>query len=200
MKRRVFTIGFAAVLLVLALGAGGLYAYDSSRSDVIARGVSAGGVDVGGLSAARARDVLRRSLGPKLGEGVFLRFQDRGWKVRAADIDARLGVDRMVREALQKSREGSFLGRAVRDLRGDKVRASVPLRVAHSHAKLYALIGKVTKQIDRPAVSATINPNGVALNVTPSHNGIAVQKRFLAARILRQLRAPTSHHFAFVPT
>jgi len=36
MKKRVFIIGFAAVLLVLAVGAGGLYAYDSSRSDVIA--------------------------------------------------------------------------------------------------------------------------------------------------------------------
>jgi lipoprotein-anchoring transpeptidase ErfK/SrfK len=200
MKTRIFTIGFAAVLLVLAAGAGGLYAYDSSRSDVIARGISAGGVDVGGLGAARARDVLERSLGPKLKQGVFLRWHDRGWQLRSADIDARLGVNRMVREALRRSREGSFLGRAVRDLRGDKVRASVPLRIAHSRAKLYAFIGTVAKQIDQPAVSATINPTGIALNVTPSHEGIAVQKRFLAARILRQLRDPNSHHFAFVPT
>ena len=54
MKTRVLTIGFAAVVLVLAAGAGGLYAYDSSRSDMIAKGITAGGVDVGGLSAARA--------------------------------------------------------------------------------------------------------------------------------------------------
>jgi len=200
MKKRIFTIGFAAVLLVLAAGAGGLYAYDSSRSDVIARGVTAGGVDVGGLSAARARDVLRRSLGPKLDQGVFLRWHAHGWKLRAADIDARLGVQRMVREALRRSRRGSFLGRAVRDLRGDKVRASVPLRVAHSRTKLYAFIDSVAKRIDRPAVSATINPNGYALNVTPSHTGLAVQKKFLAVRILRQLRDPSSPHFAFVPT
>src|SRR5213076_3483221 len=105
MKTRVLTIGLAAILLVLAVGAGGLYAYDSSRSDVIARGITAGGVDVGGLSAARARDVLRRSLGPKLGEGVILRWGGRRWTLSAADIDARLGVDRMVREALQRSRE-----------------------------------------------------------------------------------------------
>jgi lipoprotein-anchoring transpeptidase ErfK/SrfK len=200
MKKRVFTIGLLAVLLVLAAGAGGLYAYDSSRSDVIARGVTAGGVDVGELSAARARDVLERSLGPKLEQGVFVRWHEHGWKLRAADVDARLGVNRMVREALRRSREGSFLGRAVRDLRGDKVRASVPLRVAHSRAKLYAFIGTVAKEINRPAVSATINPTGYALNVTPSHTGIAVQKRFLAARILRQLRDPASHHFALVPT
>src|SRR5438094_8685694 len=103
MKKRIFTIGFAAVLLVLAAGAGGLYAYDSSRSDVIARGITAGGVDIGGLSAARARDVLERSLGPKLRQGVFVRGQGQGWKLSAASVDARLGVKRMGREALRRS-------------------------------------------------------------------------------------------------
>jgi lipoprotein-anchoring transpeptidase ErfK/SrfK len=200
MKLRVLTIGSAVVLLVLAAGAGGLYAYDSSRSDVIAKGITAGGVDVGGLSAARARDVLRRSLGPKLGQGVVLRRGTRHWTLPAADIDARLGVDRMVREALQRSREGNFLGRAVRDLRGDKVQAAVPLRIANSRRKLYGFVDVVAKEIDRPAVSATINPTGYSLNVTPSHEGIAVQKRFLAARILRQLRDPSSPHAAEIPT
>jgi lipoprotein-anchoring transpeptidase ErfK/SrfK len=200
MRTRVLTIGLVAIVLVLAAGAGGLYAYDSSRSDIIARGITAGGVDVGGLSAARARDVLERSLGPKLKEGVFIRWRNDGWRLQATDVDARLGVDRMVREALRRSREGSFLGRAVRDLRGGEVRASVPLRVAHSRAKLYEFIDEVARDIDKPAVSATISPTGDSLNVTPSHEGLAVQKRFLAARILRQLRDPGSHHFAFVPT
>ena len=159
MKTRVLTIGSAAVLLVLAAGAGGLYAYDSSRSDVIAKGITAGGVDVGGLSAARARDVLQRSLGPKLGQGVVLRWGGRHWTLPAADIDARLGVGRMVRETLQRSREGSFLARAVRDLRGSKVRAAVPLRVANSRQKLYGFIGVIAREIDRPAASATTARN-----------------------------------------
>jgi lipoprotein-anchoring transpeptidase ErfK/SrfK len=200
MKKRVFVIGTATVLLVLAAGAGGLYAYDSSRSDVIAKGITAGGVDVGGLNATRARDVLQRSLGPKLGQGVALRWGDQHWTLSAANIDARLGVDRMVREALKRSREGSFLDRAVRDLRGEKVQAAVPMRIAHSRQKLYGFIDVIAKEIDKPAVSATINPNGYSLNVTASHEGIAVQKRFLAARILRQLRDPTSTHVAVIPT
>jgi lipoprotein-anchoring transpeptidase ErfK/SrfK len=200
MRRRVLAIGIAAILLVLAAGAGGLYAYDSSRSDIIARGITAGGVDVGGLSAARARDVLERSLGPKLEQGVFLRWHNRGWRLHAADVDARLGVDRMIREALNRSRQGTFLGRAVRDLRGEKVRASVPLRIAHSRAKLYGVINAIARQIDKPAVSATLTPSADSLDVTPSHEGVAVQKRFLAARVLRQLRDPASPHFAIVPT
>jgi len=199
MKKRVLIIGSAVVLLALAAGAGGLYAYDSSRSDVIAKGVTAGGVDVGGLSAARARDVLQRSLGPKLGQGVVIKWHARGWTLRDSDIDAKLGVDRMVREALAKSRSGTFLGRAVRDLRGDKVQAAVPLRVAHSRAKLYAFIDSVAAQVDDPAVSASINPDGVSLNVTSAHEGVAVQKRFLATRILRALRNPTISNAVEVP-
>ena len=200
MKKRILVIGLAVVLLVLAAGAGGLYAYDSSRSDVIAQGVTAGGVDVGGLSAARARDVLRRSLGPKLDSSVVLLARDRRWSLSPASIDARLGVDRMVREALAKSRQGSFFSRAVRDLRGEKVDASVPLRVAHSRAKLYGFVGVVAKQIDRPAVDATIEPSGTSLSWTPSRDGIAVQRRFLAARVLRMLRDPNAQHVASIPT
>jgi L,D-transpeptidase-like protein/putative peptidoglycan binding protein len=199
MKKRILIIGSATVLLVLAAGAGALYAYDSSRSDVIAKGITAGGVDVGGLNAARARDVLERSLGPKLGEGVVVRWHSRGWTLRDSDIDAKLGVDRMVREALQRSRSGSFLGRAVRDLRGDSVRAAVPLRVAHSREKLYAFIDSVAGQINRPSVSATIDPDGISLNVTPAQEGLAVQKRFLAARVLRELRNPSSSSVVEVP-
>jgi hypothetical protein len=157
-------------------------------------------VDVGGLSATRARDVLRRSLGPKLNSSVVLLSHDRRWTLSPASIDARLGIDRMVREALAQSRQGNFLGRAMRDLRGEKVNASVPLRIAHSREKLYGFIGGVAKQIDQPAVDATVEPSGLALNWTPSHDGVAVQRRFLAARIMRMLRDPNARHVALIPT
>src|SRR5438045_8960877 len=97
MKKRIFTIGFAAVLLVLAAGAGGLYAYDSSRSDVIARGITAGGVDIGGLSAARARGGVERSLGPEPSQGRFLRWQGQGRELSAGGRDPGPGGNRMGR-------------------------------------------------------------------------------------------------------
>jgi hypothetical protein len=106
----------------------------------------------------------------------------------------------MVREALAQSRQGNFLGRAMRDLRGDKVRASVPLRVAHSRAKLYAFVDRVAKEIHKSPVDATIQPAAASLDWTPSHDGVAVQKRFLAARILRMLRDVNARHVALIPT
>jgi lipoprotein-anchoring transpeptidase ErfK/SrfK len=155
---------------------------------------------VGGLSAGRARDVLERSLGTKLGQGVVVKWRDRGWALPAGDIDARLGVDRMLREALRRSRHGNFLGRVLRDLRGGKVRAQLPVRVAYSREKLHSFIGRIAEQIDRKPVSAAIHPNGISLNFTPSREGRAVQRRWLAIRILRELRSPDSRQLAVVPT
>jgi L,D-transpeptidase catalytic domain/Putative peptidoglycan binding domain len=200
MKKRILLIGLGAVLVVLILGAGGLYAYDSSRSDVIARGITAGGVDVGGLSAARARDVLERSLGPRIGAGVVVKWRDRGGILRASDIDAHLNVERMVNEALERSRKGNFFSRAFRDLRGKKIEASIRMRVAYSPAKLRRFIDGIEKQIERKPVSAEIHPTGASLNWTPSHDGIAVQRRWLTGRILRELRDPSSDSRVVVPT
>jgi hypothetical protein len=187
-------------VLVLAAGAGGLYAYDSSRSDVIAKGITAGGIDVGGMSASSARDLLRDRLGPKIGKEVVVEWRDRRWTLEARHIDARLNTDRMVREALRRSRHGNFFGRAFRELRGNKIRAHVPPRVAFSRGKLQAFIHRIAKQVNEPAVSAKMEPNGISLNVTPSRDGLAVQKRFLKYRILRELRNPDSLHVALVPT
>jgi hypothetical protein len=198
-KKRIFVIGTLVVLLALG-GAGGLYAYDSSRSDVIAKGVTAGGVDVGGLSAPAARDILERSLSPKVGKPVVVEWKDRRWTLSAQQAGVHMNVNRMVNEALAKSRTGSFFHRAIRDLRGKKVRAQVPPRVAFSPQRLSLFVDGIAKQIDGKPVDASINPDGDSLNVTASHDGLAVQKRFLRYRILRELRNLDSLHVALVPT
>src|ERR671937_967009 len=136
MRRRVLTIGLAAILLVLAAGAGGLYAYDSSRSDVIANGITMGGIDVGGMGANPARKLLRDRLGPKVSRRVVIEWRNRRWRLEASDADVHVNVDRMVREALRRSRDGNFFDRAFRDLSGGKVEARLPMRVAYSPDKL----------------------------------------------------------------
>jgi uncharacterized protein YwlG (UPF0340 family) len=52
----------AVLLLVLIGGAVAAYAYDSSRQDVIAEGVTVAGVDVGGMDVNEARAVVERRL------------------------------------------------------------------------------------------------------------------------------------------
>ncbi|HEX6490428.1 MAG TPA: L,D-transpeptidase/peptidoglycan binding protein [Gaiellaceae bacterium] len=200
MRRRILVIGIGVVVLVLAAGAGGLYAYDSSRSNLIAEGVTVAGIDVGGLNASSAREVLRRSLAPGVGKDVVVEWQNRRWTLRARAAGVRLDVARMVREALARSHRGGLLQRVLRDLSGAKVHAQLPARVAFSRGALYRFVDDIAAQIDRQPTDASINPSGVALNVVPSRDGLAVRRRWLALRILRQLRDPASIHVALVPT
>ena len=54
MRHRWFIL-VAVLLLVLIGGAVAAFAYDSSRDDLIAEGVTIAGVDVGGMKSAQAR-------------------------------------------------------------------------------------------------------------------------------------------------
>src|SRR5215213_1282255 len=49
-------------VVVVLLGAGAAYAYDSSQKDEIAEGVTIGGVDVGGMDAEQAQRAVRAQL------------------------------------------------------------------------------------------------------------------------------------------
>jgi lipoprotein-anchoring transpeptidase ErfK/SrfK len=200
MKRRIFVIALATIVFALVAGTGALYAYDSSRSDVIADGVTAGGVNVGGLSTTQARDVLERSLSAKVGREIVVEWKDKRWTLSAAAIGARLNAGRMVREALAKSRGGDFVHRAFRDLRGEKVQAQIPLRVGFAPVKLRRFIQSVAQQVNQKPSDAAVVPSASSLTVTPSQTGVAVQKTVLKFRILKELLNPESLHVALVPT
>src|SRR5689334_14578204 len=69
LKSKAFTF-VAALLVLLIVGAVGVYAYDSSRSDRIAEGVTVGGVAIGGLSADEARAKVSRQVAARLEQPI----------------------------------------------------------------------------------------------------------------------------------
>ena len=71
MRHRSF-IFVAVVVFLLIVGAVAAYAYDNSRDDQIAKGVSVAGHDVGGMSASAARAVVRHELAASLAQPVVV--------------------------------------------------------------------------------------------------------------------------------
>src|ERR671937_2847054 len=132
MKRRWIVVLAAIAAAALGSGATALYAYDLSRSNVIAKGVTVAGVDVGGLSAGAARETLRRALASRLQRPVVVHFEGRRFVLSPQEARIRVDAGAMVRQAIEKSREGFFVPRAVRALSGGKVRARLPARVRYS--------------------------------------------------------------------
>ncbi len=124
-----------------ALAAGSAYAYfwDGSRADAIAEGVQIAGIDVGGLRAGQARQLLEERFQARLRQPVQLQYADHRFVVRPTTAGVRIDVAAMVDAAVRVSRRGGLAHRVLRDLRGEPVEESIPLRAALSSAHLETL-------------------------------------------------------------
>ena len=177
-----------ALLLLLVIVLAGLAAYDASRGDDIAEGISVAGVDLGGLSAAEARSRLRRQLVRPLRTGVEVEWRGRSFRLSGnrARVDADIAGS--VRRAVARSREGVFVGRALRDLAGAEVEArDIPARVSYSRAAVAALVRRVKRKLDRPARDARVDPSPGGLRKVRPRAGRAVRAGVLRRKVVHAL-------------
>jgi lipoprotein-anchoring transpeptidase ErfK/SrfK len=196
MRQRSFIL-VAVLVLLLVVGAVSAYAYDSSRDDRIADGVSIAGNDVGGMTASRARALVRRKLAASLERPVVVSHRKRRFKLSAADAKLQADVAGMVDEALAASRDGNVVSRTWRDLTGGTVDKQVPPRVSYSRAAVQALVARVRKAIDRPARDARVD--FPSLHEVKEQNGAAVQAGALERSVDRALAEPRSSRAVDAP-
>jgi len=187
----------AAALVVVALAAALIY--DSSQSDVIAKGVKVDGVNVGGLHEAAARAKLQRELVPNLQTPVVVHWGSHRWRLDGSQAQVSVDTQKMISEALHASREGSFVSRTFRSLTGASVNHDVPLAITYSHAAVKGLTAQVRSTLDRPPVDATVQPTPSGLDTVPSHSGIAVEGS-LGGQVEAALASSGARRSVKVPT
>ena len=150
-------IALAVFLFAMLAGAIGVYAYDASRDDLIADGVTVGGVHVGGMRAGEARQAIEDELAKPLRKPLVVRYEKQRFRLSAAEARLHVAAERMVQEALEKSREGNVISRTVRELTGeDPEEAALPARVSYSHEAVDKLLKKVTGDVNQPAQDAEV--------------------------------------------
>jgi lipoprotein-anchoring transpeptidase ErfK/SrfK len=188
----------AALLVVLLASAVAAYAYDSSRDDLIAEGVTIAGVDVGGMRASQARLLIRRELQEPLERPIAVRHKHRRFRLSAAAAGVRADVGGMVDQALAQSRDGNIVTRVARDLTGGEESASVPARVSYSHAAVDRLVRRVRRGLNRPARDATVEfPSLVQVK---EQIGLRVRRRALRRRVEQALTVPGTGRIVRAPT
>ena len=187
MRHRWFIL-VAVVLLVLIGGAVAAFAYDSSRDDHIAKGISIAGVDVGDMTTAEARRVVQRELQEPLERPVVVRRGQTRFTLSAQDAGVKADVGGMVDEALEASRDGSVLSRVARDITGGEEDAQVPARVSYSSTAVRDLVKRVRSKLDRPARDAEVNFPW--LEKIKEQKGRRVRAAVLEQRIAQALTVP----------
>jgi lipoprotein-anchoring transpeptidase ErfK/SrfK len=178
----------AVVLLVLIGGAVAAFAYDSSRDDRIAKGVTIAGVDVGDMTTAEARRVVQRELQEPLERPVVVRRAQTRFTLSAEDAGVQADVGGMVDEALEASRDGSIFSRVARDITGGEEDAQVPARVTYSSSAVRDLVKRVRDKLNRPARDAEVA--FPSLEQVKEQKGRRVRAAALEQRIAQALTVP----------
>ncbi len=190
-------IVLAAFVGVLILGSVAAYAYDSSRQDMIADGVTVASVDVGGLSAAKARSLVANELSEPLERPVVVSARGRRFTLSAKDAQLRADVGGMVDRAVERSRSGDIVSRVTRDLGGGEEKLDVPPRVSYSSVAVKRLVARVKRSMDRPAQDARLN--FPALTKVKERPGTSVQAAELRRRIESTLNVSEGDRRVGVP-
>jgi lipoprotein-anchoring transpeptidase ErfK/SrfK len=187
MRHRSFIL-VAVLLLLLVGGAVAAYAYDSSRSDRIAEGVTVAGTDVGGMTTDEAHRVLVRDLKEPLEQPVAVVYKGKRFNLSAEDAGVTADVGGMVDEAITKSREGNIITRVARDLTGGEETVQVAARVSYSEDAVNKLVRRVKRNLDRPAKDAEVS--FPSLEEVKEQTGIRVKREVMKQRIAQALTVP----------
>jgi L,D-transpeptidase catalytic domain/Putative peptidoglycan binding domain len=189
MNQRSFIV-LAAVVAFLVLGTVGVYAYDKSQDDTIADGVKVGGIDIGGMSKSKARTTLGHELTARLNQPLFVSWHGTRYKLSPQAARLRIDVDGIVNEALEKSREGNVLSRALRSITSGNVNANIPVKLAYSQAALNAFVKRVESGVNRPAQDAHVGYSSTSIRKVRGRNGVVVVDSKLRSEVEAALRTP----------
>jgi lipoprotein-anchoring transpeptidase ErfK/SrfK len=187
----------AVLLLLLVGGAVAAYAYDSSRSDRIAEGVTVAGTDVGGMTTDEARRVLVRDLKEPLEQPVAVVYKGKRFNLSAEDAGVRADVDGMIDEALEESRDGNIFTRVSRDLGGGEENVRVDALISYDEEAVAGLVTRVKKQMNRPAKDAEVE--FPSLERIESKRGLRVKAAELRRRIADALEIPGAERRLRIP-
>jgi lipoprotein-anchoring transpeptidase ErfK/SrfK len=186
------TLVFFVTLILL--GAVGAYAWDSSKSDQIAEGVTIGGVDVGGMTGDEARQAVEAELVDPLDKKVTVTYDGVEYRLSSEKLQVDSDVDGMIEQALEESQEGGLPTRVWRYATGGEVDVAISPQITYSNKAIDEFIAEVDEQIHQDPVDATIEPSAVSLEGVAGQNGVAVDTEALRERIDSVLQRTARRH------
>ncbi|HET6999257.1 MAG TPA: L,D-transpeptidase family protein [Solirubrobacterales bacterium] len=166
-------------VLVVVVGVGAAYAYDSSQKDKIADGVRVAGVDVGGLDEAEAVALVRKRLLAPLRHSLRVNFDGESWRLPGAKLKIHADIEEAVEEAVSESQDGGFPVRLVRYVTGGEVSEAISPPVSYSERAINKFVRGVAEDVNREPQNAGVEPNGESLEVVAGENGRKLRDNLL---------------------
>jgi lipoprotein-anchoring transpeptidase ErfK/SrfK len=198
-KRAPFIIAAFVVLLLIG-GSIAVYAYDAGRDDLIAKGVTVAGIDVGNMRRADATRLVQERLADPLNRSIFVRAGGKRFRLTARRAELTTDVGGMVAEAVRVSQQGNLVQRSWRGLRGEKVNHAVALKLNYNDDAVSRLVRRVARATNREPKNASIMANSGGLQTVASKEGLSLQRGNLQRRIERALTTPAARRLIVART
>lgn len=187
-SKRVGVAVLVSLLIALIGGAVAAWAYDGSKGDEIAEGITIGGVDVGGLTADQARLTLKQELLRPLRKPIVVTHGDDKWRLPAAKLKVRANIKAAVDEAIDASRDSSLPARVIRYITGSTVDRAIAPRIAYAKPAVTQFVRDVAGAINRDPVDAGVHATGTSVEVVEAQEGVALRDQLLTRQIERVIR------------
>src|SRR5207247_7197022 len=155
-----------------------------------AKGVTVGGVDVGGMSTDEAAQKLNNRLVKPLDGPVTVTFQGTKYTLGPDKLQLHADVHGMADAALGASRSDDLPSRVWRYATGGEVDKNIHPEIAYSKAAVASFVQTVAKEIDTPAQDATVQPSPASLNAVPGQDGLQVDTANLQSQITDAIQSP----------
>jgi lipoprotein-anchoring transpeptidase ErfK/SrfK len=181
-RARIAAVVGVAALLIAAVGA---YAYDNSQKDTIADGVTIGGVDVGGMNEAEAKQAVRRRLLSPLRQAIRVGYDGDHWTLEGRRLKLHANLDVAVEGALDASREGGLPGRLVRYVSGGEVEKNIDAGLSYSQPAINRFVRHIAAEVNREPRNATVESSPDSLQLVDARYGRKVRDN----RLTRQVEA-----------
>ena len=178
-------LGAAAVL-------GGLAAIHERQIGRILPGVSAVGVDLGGMTAAEAREALSAKLTDVSAGSVRIRSNLGATTIAFRDVGRTPDVDAMVGAATGIGRGGSWLDETIAAFRIENQPASVPLVLGYDHDRAAAAVRTFAARMAIRAVDASVVVSSSGFSVVRSVDGRTIDADATLAALDPVMRDPES--------
>lgn len=191
MSKRI-VIALSGVLLVILLLGGTVLVADAAGPKKIPKGVTIGGVAVGGLTGDEARDKVNRELLGQMSRPIRVVHGDRTWTLTPAAAKVRVHFDDSIDEALQLAEAGNAFSRVYRRVTGQETERDLDTRSTYSKAGVTRLLDRVQKGVARDPRNATVELEGATLDLTPARTGLKLNRDRVASRVRKALLNPSA--------
>jgi len=173
-------VGLAAVILAVAL-----LRAPSGSDDLIPRGVTVAGADLGGLTRQQAVQVLETHLARLETAPVTLSFEGRTWQPTLAELGGNIDLERTLDRAMERQ---SLLARLRTELLGSAPEP-VPLYVTLDQRQLDQYLSRLAGEIDRPPSIPQLELRDGQLLLHEPQPGVRVDQGRLRETVIHALQS-----------